>query len=95
MLDSTLIETKCGLMGSSLADHTEFTSADENWINTCLCPASTDTGGNPGIIYFDPTIGRNGNSCPTFDCGSNEGNHQCTQGDDPITNTRYAIFCKY
>jgi hypothetical protein len=53
----------------------------------------------PGILekfYFDPLIGRTGNQCPTFDCSTEvEGSHDCTHGDDPITDTHHAIFCKY
>ncbi len=60
-----------------------------------MCPASTVLG-NPGKIYFDPLIGRNGNLCPIFDCSSQvESLHDCSHGDDPITNTQHAIFCKY
>jgi hypothetical protein len=95
MLNSSLIQTKCGAAGSSLAANTEFSLVDITWLKTCMCPASTDTG-NPGKIYFDPLIGRTGNQCPTFDCSTEvEGSHDCTHGDDPITDTHHAIFCKY
>ena len=31
-----------------------------------------------------------------FDCSTEvEGSHDCTHGDDPITDTHHAIFCKY
>ncbi len=95
MLTPTLIETKCGRTGSILAANTEFSLVDNTWLNTCMCPASTDSG-NPGKIYFDSLIGRTGNNCPTFDCNTQvEGNHDCSHGFDPISNTHHAIFCKY
>jgi hypothetical protein len=81
-LDSTLIQAKCGRTGSTLEANTE--SVDITWLNTCMCPASTD--GNDGIIFFDPSIGRSGIQCPSFDCSSTKvgDSHDCNHGEDPL-----------
>jgi hypothetical protein len=91
-LDSTLIQAKCGRTGSTAAN-TEFKSVDITWLNMCMCPASTDTG-NDGIIFFDPSIGRSGSQCPSFDCISTKvgDSHDCNHGEDPLTKTQHAIF---
>jgi len=95
MLTSSLVETKCGPSGSTLAETNEFSSVDYNWLNTCMCKADQPGDGLDPETYFGPILGSATNGkCPVYRCNDNNlsENHICDHGD---TLDHHSLFCKY
>jgi hypothetical protein len=95
MLTPSLVETKCGPSGSTLAEKNEFSSVDYNWLNTCMCKADQPGDGNDPIIYFGPILGYKKNSdCPVYRCNDNSLNKE-RDCDDGTSLDHHSLFCKY
>ena len=94
-LTLSLVQTKCGPSGSSLAETNEFSSVDYTWLNTCMSKADQPGDGKHPQTYFGPILGyaSNGN-CPVYKFGDNNlnSNHGCNHG---TSLDHHSLFCRY
>jgi hypothetical protein len=91
-LTLSLVQTKCGASGSTLAETNEFSSLDYIWLNTCMCKADQPGDGSYPDTFFGP-IPTSGN-CLVYVCNQNNLNsdHDCNHGTGL---NHHSLFCRY